>query len=91
MTFPPPRLRREPFATVLEQRLHAAGIEAGEIVRIDSLTAHKRFVEAGFGIALLIASSVHEELRLGSLKLIDVPALRDQGGRRYPIARPARR
>jgi len=76
VTFPPPRRRREPFATVLEQRLHAAGIEAGEIVRIDSLTAQKRFVEAGFGIALLIASSVHEELRLGSLKLIDVPALR---------------
>jgi DNA-binding transcriptional LysR family regulator len=76
VTFPPQRRRREPFATVLEQRLSAAGIEAGEIVRIDSLTAQKRFVEAGFGIALLIASSVHEELRLGSLTLIDVPALR---------------
>ena len=76
VTFPPQRRRREPFATVLEQRLNAAGIEAGEIVRIDSLTAQKRFVEAGFGIALLIASSVHEELRLGTLTLIDVPALR---------------
>ena len=76
VTFPPPRRRREPSTTVLEQRLGAAGIEAGELVRIDSLTAQKRFVEAGFGIALLIESSVQEELQLGTLSLIDAPALR---------------
>lgn len=46
VTFPPPRRRREPSTTVLEQRLGAAGIEVGELVRIDSLTAQKRFVEA---------------------------------------------
>jgi DNA-binding transcriptional LysR family regulator len=76
VTFPPQRRRREPFATALEQRLAAVGIEAAEIVRIDSLTAQKRLVEAGFGIALLIESSVQEELRLGSLEIIDAPALR---------------
>jgi len=76
VAFPPRRRRREPFATALEQRLTAAGIEAAEIVRIDSLTAQKRLVEAGFGIALLIESSVQEELRLGSLEIIDAPALR---------------
>ena len=76
VTFPPPRRRREPFATALEQRLTAASVEAAEIVRIDSLTAQKRFVEAGFGIALLVESSVQEELRAGTLRLIDVPALR---------------
>jgi len=76
VTFPPQRRRREPFATALEQRLAAAGIEAADIVRIDSLTAQKRLVEAGFGIALLIESSVQEELRLGSLEIIDAPALR---------------
>ncbi|MGH7397784.1 MAG: LysR family transcriptional regulator [Candidatus Rokuibacteriota bacterium] len=76
VAFPPQRRRREPFATALEQRLAAAGIEAAEIVRIDSLTAQKRLVEAGFGIALLIESSVQEELRLGSLAIIDAPALR---------------
>jgi DNA-binding transcriptional LysR family regulator len=76
VAFPPQRRRREPFATALEQRLAAAGIEAAEIVRIDSLTAQKRLVEAGFGIALLIESSVQEELRLGSLEIIDAPALR---------------
>ena len=64
VTFPPQRRRREPFTTVLEQRLGAAGIEAAEVVRIDSLTA------------LLIESSVQEELRLGTLAIIDVPALR---------------
>jgi DNA-binding transcriptional LysR family regulator len=76
VAFPPRRRRREPFATALEQRLAAAGIEAAEIVRIDSLTAQKRLVEAGFGIALLIESSVQEELRLGSLEIIHAPALR---------------
>ena len=49
VTFPPPRRRREPSTTVLEQRLAAAGIEPGELVRIDSLTAQKRFVEGGSG------------------------------------------
>jgi DNA-binding transcriptional LysR family regulator len=76
VAFPPQRRRREPFATALEQRLAAARVEPAEIVRIDSLTAQKRFVEAGFGIALLIESSVQEELRLGTLRVIDVPALR---------------
>jgi len=76
VAFPAPRRRREPFALALEQRLSAAGVEATEIVRIDSLTAQKRFVEAGFGIALLVESSVREELRLGTLERIDVPALR---------------
>ena len=41
-----------------------------------SLTAQKRLVEAGFGVALLIESSVQEELRAGTLRLVDVPALR---------------
>lgn len=76
VAFPPRRRRREPFATALEQRLAAARLEPAEIVRIDSLTAQKRLVEAGFGVALLIESSVQEELRQGTLRLIDVPALR---------------
>jgi DNA-binding transcriptional LysR family regulator len=76
VAFPPRPRRREPFATALEQRLAAARVEPAEIVPIDSLTAQKRFVEAGFGIALVIESSVQEELRLGTLRVIDVPALR---------------
>jgi DNA-binding transcriptional LysR family regulator len=76
VAFPPRPHHREPFSTALEQRLAAARIESAEIVRIDSLTAQKRIVEAGFGIGLLIESSVQEELRLGTLMIIEVPALR---------------
>ena len=48
----------------------------GERVLIDSLTAQKRMVEAGFGLALLQASSIDEELRAGTLTVLRVPALR---------------
>jgi len=42
---------------------------------IDSLTAQKRLIEAGIGIALLPESIIQEELRLGTLRTIDVPQL----------------
>jgi LysR substrate binding domain len=37
-----------------------------------SMTAQKRLIEAGIGIALLPESSVHEGLRFGTLATIDV-------------------
>jgi len=46
------------------------------VMAIDSITAQKRLIEAGIGIALLPESSIHEELRLGTLATIDVPRLR---------------
>ena len=46
-----------------------------DIIPIDGLTAQKRLVEAGFGIALLAESGIEDELRTGALKVIDVPAL----------------
>jgi DNA-binding transcriptional LysR family regulator len=64
------------FGSVLEQTLAKAGLDAAEIVIIDSLTAQKRFVEADFGLALMPQSSVEEELRTGALRIVDVPALR---------------
>jgi DNA-binding transcriptional LysR family regulator len=76
VSFPARRRRAEGFVSVQEDRLVAAGLGDAEIVHIDSLTAQKRFVEAGFGMALLIESSIQEELAIGSLALIDVPALR---------------
>jgi DNA-binding transcriptional LysR family regulator len=66
--------RRQPesYGRFLERQLTAAGLGDAEVVPIDSLTAQKRLVEAGFGIALMPRSSVREELRLGSLRMIQV-------------------
>jgi DNA-binding transcriptional LysR family regulator len=77
ITFPPrPGAPREPYATALEHRLAACGLGAAHIIPIDSLTAQKRMVEAGFGLALLPESSVDEELGRGTLRALPVPAMR---------------
>lgn len=67
---------RESFGHVLVRRLAVAGLEDPKITLIDSLTAQKRLVEAGFGIAMVPESSVRDELRLGSLARINAPAMR---------------
>ena len=59
-----------------EHRLAACGLGASEIVPIDSLTAQKQMVEAGFGLALLPESSVDEDIRAGTLRALRVHALR---------------
>jgi DNA-binding transcriptional LysR family regulator len=64
------------FAKLLEHQLIAAGLDDAEIAAVDSLTAQKRIVEVGFGLALLPESSIQEELRLGTLAIIDVEQLR---------------
>jgi DNA-binding transcriptional LysR family regulator len=76
LAFPRRGSAPEPYSAVLDHRLAAAGIGGAEIVPIDSLTAQKRMVEAGFGVALLPASAVDEELRSGALSELPVPALR---------------
>src|SRR5262245_51462846 len=77
VAFPPGAgVGSDPYVTALAHALAAAGLDASEIVPIDSLTAQKRMVEAGFGLALLPASSVDEELRTGTLRALRVPALR---------------
>ena len=65
----------DPYATALQQLLAAHGLAAAEILPIDSLTAQKRMVEAGFGLAILPESSLDEEFRTGTLCAIDAPAL----------------
>jgi DNA-binding transcriptional LysR family regulator len=67
---------REPYVSALSQLLSAADLSAAEVLQIDSLTAQKRMVEAGFGLALLPASSVKEELRAGTLCVVRVDVLR---------------
>jgi DNA-binding transcriptional LysR family regulator len=87
VAFAPDRERRETFATVVDERMRAAGLGAVETVYIDSLTAQKRFVEAGFGLALVVESAIDEERRRGAVAVIHVPAL--QG--KFPVVLVRRR
>jgi DNA-binding transcriptional LysR family regulator len=66
----------ESYAQMLVERLAAVGLSAAEIVPIDSLTAQKRLVEAGFGLGMMPESGVEEEMRLGTLRALRVPAMR---------------
>lgn len=66
----------DPFGQVLAQRLAATGLDDAEVVVIDSLTAQKRLVESGFGLALVPETGVREEIARGSLCALDVPELR---------------
>jgi DNA-binding transcriptional LysR family regulator len=71
-----PGAAREPYASALAHGLARLGIDAADLLPIDSLTAQKRMVEAGFGLALLPASAVDEELRSGALRPLRIPAMR---------------
>jgi DNA-binding transcriptional LysR family regulator len=68
----------DPFGHVLARRLAATGLDESDLVVIDSLTAQKRLVEGGFGLALVPVTSVHEELARGTLCVLDVPELQAQ-------------
>jgi DNA-binding transcriptional LysR family regulator len=61
---------------MLAERLAALGLSAAETITIDSLTAQKRLVEAGFGLGLMPESTVQEELRLGTLRALKLTAMR---------------
>ncbi|MEO9088326.1 MAG: LysR family transcriptional regulator [Ktedonobacteraceae bacterium] len=65
----------EPFARILVQQLLRYSMEDAEMITIDSLTAQKRLIEADFGIGLLPASSIEEELRLGTMQVLPIAAL----------------
>lgn len=76
IAFPPPEGSvREPHATAVLQALSSCGVDTAAVVLIDSLTAQKRMVEAGFGLALVQRSSIEEELRAGTLRILNAPAL----------------
>jgi DNA-binding transcriptional LysR family regulator len=66
----------EGYAQMLAERLSALGLSAAETITIDSLTAQKRLVEAGFGLGLMPESTVQEELRLGTLRALRLSAMR---------------
>jgi DNA-binding transcriptional LysR family regulator len=76
LAFPsPPGAEGDRYAAALRHLLAVHGLEAAEILPIDSLTAQKRLAEAGFGLAILPESSLEEELRTGTLCPVDAPAL----------------
>jgi DNA-binding transcriptional LysR family regulator len=75
IAFPEPPGRPEVSAAYGRRVLEDAGITADRMLRIDSLTAQKRLIEAGFGIALVPDSSIREELAAGSLVVLDVAGL----------------
>lgn len=75
IAFPELPGRPEASAAYVRRALGAAGVADAQILRIDSLTAQKRLVEAGFGIALLPDSSIQEELSAGSLAVLDIKEL----------------
>src|SRR5262249_19206126 len=74
----PPRAGtgRDPYASALAQALAAAGLDASDIVPIDSLTAQKRMVEAGFGFAALPARHHHRGARARPPCPLRPPAVR---------------
>jgi DNA-binding transcriptional LysR family regulator len=76
LSFPRRGSAPEPYSSALEGRLAATGLGDAEIVPVDSLTAQKRLVEAGFGLALLPESAVADELRSGTLVALSVRELR---------------
>jgi DNA-binding transcriptional LysR family regulator len=75
ITFPTVPGRPEASAGYVRHALDAAGVPDEQVLGIDSLTAQKRLVEAGFGLALLPDSGIQEELATGSLTMLDVDDL----------------
>ena len=76
LAFPTVRDAREPSADNVFAHFLVRGVASVRWTPVDSLTAQKRLIEAGFGVALLPASSIREEVAAGSLDTIDVRDLR---------------
>lgn len=73
--FPTSRSQPESYGSLLAAQLAAGGVTDPQITTVDSLTAQKRLVEAGFGISLMPKRNVEEEVRAGSLRLVAVDSL----------------
>ena len=72
IAFPEVPGRREITASHVFALFQTAGFGEIEWTAVDSLTAQKRLVEAGFGIALLSQSNAAEELGTGTIATIRV-------------------
>ncbi len=63
----------EHFARHIKNVLHDWGVQPDRWADIDSINAQKRWVEAGFGVAMLPITSIEEERKLKSLRVIESP------------------
>ena len=72
LAFPRRRGQPEAYSSLLERSLVRAGLADASVTVVDSLTAQKRLIEAGLGVALMPESSVRDELRSGSLRAIEL-------------------
>lgn len=70
--FPNAFEQRESFADNIFAQFQSRGIGTIRWTPIDSLSAKKRLIEAGLGLALLPESAIDDELRAGSLATIPV-------------------
>ncbi|HEV8027498.1 MAG TPA: LysR family transcriptional regulator [Stellaceae bacterium] len=86
LAFPSAYVRRETYADNIFAQFQAAGVGDIKWRRVDSLSAQKRLIEAGFGLALLPDSAVLEEVRAGTLATVDVLDLR-AGNPVYAVTR----
>jgi DNA-binding transcriptional LysR family regulator len=75
LVFPADQRRREPASQTIFAEFLVRGVPEVTSRAIDSLTAQKRLVEAGQGLALLQESAVGEELKAGALATIAVSDL----------------
>lgn len=78
LSFPKHRNQPDSFGYLLERQLISAGLTDTQLTFVDSLTAQKRLIQAGFGITLMPISSIKEELAAGSLATITVKQLKAQ-------------
>ena len=76
IAFPVVPGRREITASHVFALFQTLGLGEVDWTPVDSLTAQKRLVEAGLGIALLSESNAAEELRYGTISTIDVRDLK---------------
>ena len=76
IAFPVVPGRREITASHVFALFQTHGLGEIDWTPVDSLTAQKRLVEAGLGIALLSESNAAEELRYGTIAAIDVRDLK---------------
>lgn len=75
LAFPSALEARETYADNIFSQFQARGIASVTWSPIDSLTAQKRLVEAGFGLALMSLSATAEERASGALSVITVDDL----------------